>query len=101
MVLRLYDTMGGSVLIDDLNIREFSVPWLRGQMGVVTQEPVLFAGSIYENIANGAPGASKEEVEKAAADANCHDFIMNLPQVSWDDEIKKKILLKIILSCCM
>jgi len=69
---------GGRVLIDGRDLRHLDVKWLRSQVGLVGQEPKLFHGSIFENIAMGKPGsiATKEEVEKAAKAANAYDFIM-------------------------
>ena len=69
---------GGRILIDGRDIRQLDVKWLRSQVGLVGQEPKLFHGSIFENIAMGKPGgnASKEEVENAARAANAYDFIM-------------------------
>lgn len=52
-------------------------------LGVVGQEPVLFATSVHENILHGCPTATKEEVERAAMEANCHEFIKRLPEVSY------------------
>ena len=57
------------------------VSWLRDQLGVVGQEPVLFGGSIKENIRYGRLEVTDEEIRAAATDANAHDFIMKLPQV--------------------
>ena len=54
-----------------------NVKWLRDQIGYVGQEPVLFAGSVADNIRSGKPGATEEEVVEAAKAANAHDFIMN------------------------
>lgn len=56
--------------------------WLRARIGVVGQEPVLFATSIYENIRYGYEYATKEQIEEAAKMANAHDFIQKLPSVS-------------------
>lgn len=58
-----------------------NVRWLRSHIGVVSQEPVLFGCSIYENIEYGHPGVTKEEIYKAAKEANAHDFINKLPKV--------------------
>lgn len=83
LVQRLYDPLSGMVLIDGRNIRTLNVSWLRSQIGVVGQEPVLFQTTIYENILHGYPDAKKEDIEHAAKEANCHDFIMRLPEVSY------------------
>lgn len=82
MVQRLYDPSSGNVCIDGHDIRDYNVAWLRSHFGVVGQEPVLFATSIYENIIYGCPFATMEQVEKAAMEANCHNFIKELPEVS-------------------
>lgn len=82
LVQRLYDPLRGSVFIDDTDISKLNVKWLRDNIGVVGQEPVLFATSIYNNIELGRPGSTQEDVEKAAREANCHDFIQKLPNVS-------------------
>lgn len=86
LVQRLYDPSAGFVLVDDKDIKDLNIAWLRSHIGVVGQEPVLFATTIYENILHGYPEATKEDIEKAAAEANCHEFIKRLPEV-W--EIKK------------
>jgi ABC-type multidrug transport system fused ATPase/permease subunit len=58
-----------------------NVAWLRSHIGVVSQEPVLFTGSIEENIRFGKKDATDEEIQNAAKMANAHDFIMQLPEV--------------------
>ena len=65
--------------MDECNIRELSVKWLRNQIGIVSQEPALFNISIAENIGYGKEGATIEEIEAAAKAGNAHDFIMELP----------------------
>ncbi|CAG9321676.1 unnamed protein product [Blepharisma stoltei] len=74
LILRLYDPLNGSVLIDDLNIKEYNLKHLRSQIGLVGQEPVLFTGSIAENIAYGIK-ASQEEIEEAAKKSQAIEFI--------------------------
>lgn len=54
---------------------------LRNRIGIVSQEPILFAISVRENILLGRPGASNEDIIQAAKEANCHDFVTDLPQV--------------------
>ncbi|GAB0100060.1 multidrug resistance protein 1-like [Sergentomyia squamirostris] len=76
---RLYDTSSGEVLIDGVNIKDFNIAFLRSQIGVVGQEPVLFSTTIGENIKFGHPEASQQEIENAAKIANCHNFIHQLP----------------------
>ncbi|KAG6387399.1 hypothetical protein SASPL_152586 [Salvia splendens] len=68
----------GEILLDGYKINKLHLKWLRSQMGLVNQEPVLFATSIKENILFGEEGALMEDVEKAAVAANAHDFIVKL-----------------------
>lgn len=77
---RFYDVTGGRILIDGIDVRDVTLKSLRGQIGMVTQETVLFDDSVANNIAYGATGASRSEIEAAARAANAHDFIMSLPQ---------------------
>eukprot|EP00727_Mastigamoeba_balamuthi_P005492 m51a1_g1562 putative multidrug resistance protein 1-like (3087) ;mRNA; r:38021-50690 len=79
---RMYDPLSGEVLIDGMRARDIDVSWLRSQIGLVGQEPVLFAATIRENIALGKPGgnATEEEVVAAARAANAHGFISSFPQ---------------------
>mmetsp|Transcript_3513 Transcript_3513/g.8954 ORF Transcript_3513/g.8954 Transcript_3513/m.8954 type:complete len:1406 (+) Transcript_3513:103-4320(+) len=76
---RFYDVDAGSVEFDGLNVKELNVKWLRDQIGIVAQEPVLFDTSIRENILYGCPTASKEDIEEACRRANAHDFITSFP----------------------
>jgi ATP-binding cassette subfamily B protein len=75
LLCRFYDPQAGQVLLDGRDVRELDPVWLREQVGVVSQEPILFATSIAENIRYGRPGASMDEVIAAARAANAHDFI--------------------------
>jgi len=79
LLLRLYDPDEGVVLIDGRDIRDYTLESLRSQVGTVLQESVLFVGTIRENIAYGASGASDDEIQAAARLANAHDFVMRLP----------------------
>ena len=79
LIERFYDPVEGSITLDGTNLKELNVKWLRKQIGLVSQEPKLFALSIRENIALGCPGATDEQIEKAARMANAHDFIMSFP----------------------
>ena len=81
---RFYDILSGSLMLDGIDVRELNVRWLRGQIGLVSQEPVLFNISIADNIRYGANhrAVSDEEVIEAAKAANIHDFIQSLPLVS-------------------
>lgn len=69
------------VTIDGHDIRSLNIRSLRGLIGVVSQEPVLFATTISENIRYGRPDVTQEEIEQAAREANAYDFIMKLPNV--------------------
>ena len=75
---RFYDPDEGAVLLDGRDVRELNVAWLRSQIGLVSQEPVLFSGSIRDNIRNGKPDASNDEIEAAARLANAHTFVSAL-----------------------
>ena len=77
---RFYDPSSGRVLVDDVDVRRARLASLRGQIGIVHQEPFVFATSIRENIAYGRPGATDEQVEAAARAAQIHDYIAGLPQ---------------------
>ncbi len=77
---RFIDPDGGRVLIDGRDLREATLASLRRQIGIVTQEPFLFSGTIEDNIRYGRPGASEEEVWQAARVANAFDFIGALPE---------------------
>jgi ATP-binding cassette, subfamily B, bacterial MsbA len=79
LVPRFYDPTEGQVLIDGVSITEFEIESLRRQMGVVTQESILFNDSIFNNIAFGMTNVKEEDVIQAAKVANAHDFIMNSP----------------------
>uniref|UniRef100_A0A1I8NNJ9 ABC-type xenobiotic transporter n=1 Tax=Stomoxys calcitrans TaxID=35570 RepID=A0A1I8NNJ9_STOCA len=80
LMQRFYDPLLGSVKLDGRDLRSLNVSWLRSQIGVVGQEPVLFATTIEENIRHGKPDCTMADIEKAARIANCHDFIIRLPQ---------------------
>ncbi|MDP6070319.1 MAG: ABC transporter ATP-binding protein [SAR202 cluster bacterium] len=76
---RFYDPTAGSVLIDGVDIREYSLADLRAQFAIVLQEPVLFSTTVSENIAYGWPLATQPEIEAAARAANIHEFVSGLP----------------------
>ena len=77
---RFYDVTSGAVTIDGRDLRDVTLASLRAQIGMVTQETVLFDDTIAANIAYGTPGASSEAIEAAARAANAHDFIAAQPQ---------------------
>ncbi|KAF3449391.1 hypothetical protein FNV43_RR10119 [Rhamnella rubrinervis] len=80
LILRFYDPSAGRVMIDGKDIRKLKIKSLRKHIGLVQQEPALFATSIYENILYGKEGASESEVIEAAKLANAHSFISALPE---------------------
>ncbi|KAK7110228.1 ATP-dependent translocase ABCB1-like isoform X2 [Littorina saxatilis] len=81
LLQRFYDPLQGTVMLDDNNVKDLNVRWLRSHLGVVSQEPVLFATTIGENIRYGTEkDISQREIEQAAKMANAHDFIMALPE---------------------
>ena len=80
LLLRLYDPERGRILVDGVDLKAFTLVSLRSQISSVLQEPFLFAATIRDNIAYGAPGASDREIEAAARLANAHDFISALPE---------------------
>ncbi|PIA58609.1 hypothetical protein AQUCO_00500504v1 [Aquilegia coerulea] len=80
LILRYYDPLVGKVMIDGKDIRKLRLKSLRKHIGLVQQEPALFATSIYENILYGKDGSSESEVIEAAKLANAHNFISSLPE---------------------
>jgi subfamily B ATP-binding cassette protein MsbA len=76
LIARFHDVTKGEIKIDGINIKNYSLESLRGLMGIVTQESILFNDTIFNNIAFGKPDASMEEVMHAAKIANAHDFIL-------------------------
>ncbi len=89
LIPRFYDVTGGKIKIDGHDIRHVTLKSLRNQIGMVQQDVYLFAGSIYENIAYGRPGATKEEVIQAAKNANAHEFIMSFSN-GYDTDIGQR-----------
>jgi ABC-type multidrug transport system fused ATPase/permease subunit len=79
LIPRFYDVSDGRILIDGIDIREFTVRGLRRQIGFVLQDTVLFRGTIHENIAYGTPHASEAHIIAAAKLANAHEFIARMP----------------------
>ncbi|KAJ6381734.1 hypothetical protein OIU77_030412 [Salix suchowensis] len=79
LIERFYDPNSGQVLLDGHDIKTLKLRWLREQIGLVSQEPALFATTIKENILLGRPDASQVEIEAAARVANAHSFIIKLP----------------------
>ncbi len=89
LIPRFYEVTGGRITIDGKDIRKLQLKSLRDNIGMVQQDVYLFAGSVYDNIAYGKPGASREEVIEAAQNANAHAFIMELPQ-GYDTDIGQR-----------
>jgi ATP-binding cassette, subfamily B, bacterial MsbA len=79
LVARFYDPTAGRILIDGIDLRDYSLKSLRGGLGIVTQETVLFHDTVRANIAYALPGSPQDAVERAAEAANAHEFIMQLP----------------------
>ena len=79
LIPRFYDVTDGSVTIDGVDARDYDLHSLRGQIGIVMQQSLLFSATIEENIAYGKPDATFAEIEAAARSANAHDFITEFP----------------------
>ncbi|KAM9346838.1 bile salt export pump [Symphorus nematophorus] len=80
LIQRFYDPKEGMVTLDGHDIRTLNIQWLRSLIGIVEQEPVLFATTIAENIRFGRPGVTMEDIFQATKEANAYNFIMDLPQ---------------------
>ncbi len=79
LLFRFYDVTGGKVLFEGQDVRHLSLSELRRSLAMVAQEPVLFSGTLRDNIAYGCSGATAAQIEAAAQDANAHDFITRFP----------------------
>ncbi|CAF1062292.1 unnamed protein product [Rotaria sordida] len=79
LFLRYYEPSSGQIMINSRPITDYCVKQLRQYIGIVSQEPILFSMSIYENIRLGKVDATQAEIEQAAQEANAHNFIMQLP----------------------
>jgi ATP-binding cassette subfamily B protein len=77
LINRIYDTEDGQVLVDGVDVREWSIASLRSQISTIEQDVFLFSGSIKENIAFGREDATDEEIEAAAREAQAHEFILS------------------------
>jgi len=89
LICRFYDVDHGAIEIDGVDIRKIRLEDLRGQIGIVPQEPFLFSGTITENIGYGKPGASFEEIMQAAIAANAHSFIVAKPD-GYDTQVGER-----------
>jgi ATP-binding cassette subfamily B (MDR/TAP) protein 1 len=101
LVERFYDPNAGSVELDGYNIKDINLASLRGNIGLVSQEPVLFEGTVLENVLHGLAGSpfidetdfqKKCRVEEACKQANAHDFIMKLP-LGYDSSVGERGML--------
>ncbi|KAF4356558.1 hypothetical protein F8388_006302 [Cannabis sativa] len=79
LLLRFYDSIEGNILIDGKEIKEYNLRWLRTQIGLVQQEPLLFSSSIRSNICYGTNEATETEIVEASRQANIHEFVSTLP----------------------
>jgi ATP-binding cassette, subfamily B, bacterial len=79
LLTRFHDPTRGQILLDGVDLRDYKLPDLRNQFGIVLQESILFSTSIGENIAYARPGVSQHEIVEAAKAANAHEFITGLP----------------------
>ncbi len=86
LIPRFYDVTAGRVLIDGVDVRRYRVRELRERIGIVLQDPVLFSGTIAENLRYGRLDATPEEIEQAARAAHAHEFVSHLPK-GYDTEI--------------
>ncbi len=89
LIPRFYDVTGGCVTIDGVDVRDVNTDVLRRKVSVALQEPILFTGTIRDNIRYGRPEASQEEVEHAARMAQAHDFIISFPE-GYDTEVGQR-----------
>ncbi|KAI3722354.1 hypothetical protein L2E82_33390 [Cichorium intybus] len=89
LLQRFYDPQSGEICVDGMRIDKLQLKWLRSQMGLVSQEPALFATSIKENILFGKEDAAMEEVIEAAKASNAHNFISQLPQ-AYDTQVGER-----------
>jgi ATP-binding cassette subfamily B protein len=89
LMMRFYDPIRGQVLLDGADLRSITLKTLRQNLALVTQEPILFAATIRENIAYGRPDATQQEIEAAARAAGAHEFIERLPE-GYEAEIAER-----------
>ncbi len=80
LLARFYDPLSGGIYIDGINLKKYKLASLRSHMGIVTQEPILFNDTVFNNIAFGMPDATMESVQRAAEIANAHGFIMAMEE---------------------
>ena len=101
LIERFYDPSTGSLTLENVDLRDLNLHWLRSQIGIVSQEPVLFDASIAENIRYGAlfREVSDEEVIEAAKSANIHSFIESLPEVRSSDHFVNGLEFNLFCVC--
>jgi ABC-type multidrug transport system fused ATPase/permease subunit len=80
LLLRFYDPTSGEILLDGHDLRDLRLAWLRQQVSVVLQDPILFSTTIAENIGYGLPGATQQQIEEAARRAQADEFIRKIPE---------------------
>jgi ABC-type multidrug transport system fused ATPase/permease subunit len=80
LLQRFYNPLEGAIFLDGTEIKRLNIRWLRQHIGVVSQEPVLFAMSIADNIRFGRDDVTQADIERAAQEANAHNFISELPE---------------------
>jgi ATP-binding cassette subfamily B (MDR/TAP) protein 10 len=79
LLMRFYEPTSGRITLDGVDIRDIDVDWLRSQVGLVGQEPILFHASVFDNVAYGKPHSTQDEVIEACIAAGAHRFILELP----------------------
>ncbi len=89
LLLRFYRPQSGRVLLDGVDVETLDLEWLRRQIAIVLQEPIIFSSSLGENIAYGRADASQADIERAAEAAGLHDFIVSLPN-GYDTEVGER-----------
>jgi ATP-binding cassette subfamily B protein len=89
LLLRFYRPVAGRILLDGVDIQALELGWLRQQIGLVLQEPIIFSGSLRDNIAYGRPGADTTEVIEASRAAGLHEFVMELPD-GYDTQVGER-----------
>jgi ATP-binding cassette, subfamily B, multidrug efflux pump len=89
LIPRFYDVTGGKITVDGVDIRDVTIDSLRAHIGIALQEPILFSGTVRDNIRYGKPEASEDEVIAAAKAAQAHDFIMSFPK-GYDTEVGQR-----------
>jgi len=79
LLIQFYEPLSGRITLDGYDVHDLNVEWLRSQIGLVGQEPILFHASVFDNVAYGKPDATREDVIEAYVAANAHRFVLELP----------------------